>query len=116
GRSLSRRGRGRRVPAWRSARESSVRSFGFLLWVAEDREDHQVVIRPLAIKLVPQLSFLHEAMRLEDVLRALVVVEHVDAQLAQVHLIEREPHQRADGVAAEAAVPRARLADEEAEG
>src|SRR6185436_10199742 len=72
--------------------------------------------RPFAKELAHEPSFLDEPVRLEYVLRALVIVEDVDAQLAQIHLVEREAHQRADGVAAEAAVPGARLADEEPEG
>src|ERR1043166_175435 len=86
-----------------------------ILCLAERREDHDIVIRPLAVEVARQLPLLHEAVAEEDMLRFLVVVEDVDAELEEVHLLEREARQRPDGVGAEAAVPGARLADEEAE-
>src|SRR5436305_11429013 len=81
----------------------------------EFRKDHEVVVGAIAVELAGQLPLLNESLRQEDVLRALVIVEHVDAQLEQVHLVEGETDQGLDGIAAEAAVPRRRLADEEAE-
>src|SRR5919197_1286314 len=81
----------------------------------EFRKDHDVVVRAVAVEVTCQLPLLHETLSEEDVLGTLVVVEDVDAQLDQVHLVEGETDQGLDGVAAEAAVPRRRLADEEAE-
>ena len=68
-----------------------------------------------SIEVARELSFLNEAVAFQDVLRALVVIEDVDAQLVQVHLVEREADQRPDRVAAETAIPGRRLPDEEAE-
>src|SRR5436305_8963972 len=48
-------------------------------------------------------------------LRAVVIVEDVDAQLAKVHFVEGETDQGLDGIAAESAVPGRRLADEKSE-
>src|SRR5687768_17161156 len=56
--------------------------------LAEDREDHDVVIGAFAVELVGELAFLDEPVGLEHVLRALVVIEYVDPQLAEVHLVE----------------------------
>src|SRR5436305_15167971 len=78
-------------------------------------QDHDVVVRAIAVELARQLPLLHEALAQEDVLGALVVVDDVDAQLDEVHLVEGEAHSRVDGVAAGAAVPRRRIADEETE-
>ena len=73
------------------------------------------MVRPLAIKIAPQTTLLHESEAFQHMLRAVVIVEDVDAQLAEVHLVEGETDQRPDGIAAEAAVPGRRLADEETE-
>src|SRR4051812_22435802 len=83
--------------------------------IAELLDDHYVLITPLAIKVAPQTTLLHEARAFQHMLRAVVIVEYVDAQLAEIHFVERETDQSLDGIAAEAAVPRRRLADEEAE-
>ena len=70
---------------------------------------------PLAIEVAAQLTFFDESLREENVFRLLVVIEDVNAQLAQIHLFEREADERADGVGAKAAIPRRRFADEEPE-
>src|SRR6185369_11662545 len=92
-----------------------LRSVMGSLYRAEDRQDHNIVPRLFPVKIARQLPLLHESAPFEDVLRAIVVIEHVDAQLHQVHVVEGEADQRADGIAAEAAVPGCRLADEESE-
>src|SRR5438309_3705708 len=93
-----------------------IRTSSFsLLDLPECRKDDNIVIRPLAVEVARELPLLDEAMAAEDVLRFLVVVEDIDAELDEVHLVECEALQRADGVGAEAAVPGGRLADEETE-
>src|SRR5256885_6268933 len=69
-----------------------------ILCLAEYREDDDIVIRPLAVKIARQLPLLDESVPQEHVLRFLVVVEDVDAELDQVHVVEREADQRPDGV------------------
>src|SRR5689334_21783290 len=86
-----------------------------ILCLAERGEYDDIVIRPLAVEVARQLPLLDETVADEHVLRFLVVVEDVDAELDEVHLVEREAGQRGDGVGAEAAVPGGGLADEEAE-
>src|SRR4051812_29069349 len=82
---------------------------------AELREDHEVVIAAFAEEVAAQAALLHEAERFQNMLRAVVVIEHVDAKLAEVHVVEGEADESLDGIAAEAAVPRRRLTDEKAE-
>src|SRR5438132_4502190 len=83
--------------------------------VAKDGEDHDVVIRPLPVEVAAQPSFLYEPTGLEDMPGARVVLEHVDPQLDQIHLVEGEADQGLDGIAAESTVPCRRLADEQPE-
>src|SRR5713226_5907175 len=81
----------------------------------ELREDHDVVVAAFAEEVASEEALLHEAERFQNVFGAVVVVEDVDAQLGEVHLIEGEADESLDGVAAEATIPRGRLADEEPE-
>jgi hypothetical protein len=73
------------------------------------------VQNPLAVELPPQMPLPDEALAFQNVFRPVVIVENVDAELLQVHLLEGETDQRPDRIAAETAVPRSRLADEKAE-
>src|SRR5438270_645666 len=78
--------------------------------LAEDREDHDVVPRAFAIEIAEQLPFFLESMTVQYMFGPLVVVEHVDAKLVQVHLVERKTAECSDGVTAESAIPRLRPA------
>jgi hypothetical protein len=71
--------------------------------------------RTLAVELTLEQSLGDEPVRFEDVPRTVVIVEDANAELGEVHLVEGKPDQRMDRIAAEAAIPGRRLADEEAE-
>src|SRR5438874_5674157 len=75
--------------------------FRSLLRIAELREDDDVVIGTLAKKVAAEATLLYETEGFQHVLRAVVVIEDVDAKLAEVHLVEGEADQGLDGVAAE---------------